>query len=221
MNINSFRSIDYLENSYLIYDDNGNAALVDPGFYFENEKRAIEAYMLFLNLRIQMILLTHAHIDHVMGCSYMMKKFNIPAYIHEKDVPALKKMKSYAATLNYYVEDVPDRFVVVSEADRISVGSLQFEVLHTPGHTPGSIAFFNAPEKTLFSGDIIYNNDIGRIDLPGGNGRELKKTIDRVFSMDPNIKLLAGHGPETTVGYEKKFNLRAHEFIAAENIFAS
>jgi len=213
INIHTYRCIDYLENSYLVYDNEGNACLIDPGFYYEHERIAVDSAIRFLNLRVENVLLTHAHIDHVLGCSWAMKKYQTPVCIHSKDLPALKKMPLYASTLGYEMEALPERFHVLGTDDEIVVGNIRFRVFHMPGHTVGSAAFFVEDEKVLFSGDILYHNDIGRTDLPGGDASVLAKSIAGIFAMSNDIKLLPGHGPETTIGYENQFNRKAAEAV--------
>lgn len=215
INICSFRSTNFLENTYLVFDDNKNAAVIDPGGYSDSERRALDAHIRFLDLTLRMVLLTHVHIDHVLGCSYLMNKYNAPAFVHSKDLSALRKMKGYASTIGYELEELPENFIQLSEGDRFALGNkISFEVLHTPGHTPGSVCFYYPPLNIMFSGDLIYRNDIGRVDLPGGNSEELKKSIIRIFSLDLAIRLLPGHGPHTTIGNEKQWNVRTTELLA-------
>lgn len=217
INVNSFRCCDFLENSYLLYDSKGNAALIDPGFYYENERIAIDSYIHFLGIKIQKVLLTHAHLDHILGCSYIMSKYNVPVYVHNLDMLLLKNITSYAATLNYYLEDIPDRYVLLSESDEIFVGNLKIDVIHTPGHTPGSVSFLQMENKTLFSGDVLYHNDIGRTDLLGGNYKDLSKSIRSLFALDGEIRIFPGHGPETSIGYERNYNTKAFQTLKKLN----
>ena len=200
MKIFTLQNGPFMVNSYLVV--NGKKAFIlDPGSGIkpilvkaESEKLEIEA-----------IIATHGHIDHVDGVGRVKSKYKAPFYANELDMDLLKSVKMQARMFG--VPDpgsvIPDRNLPLS--GEIKVAGLTLELYHTPGHSKGSVSI--KIDDVLFSGDTLFNFSIGRSDLPGGNHIELISSIkNKILIMPDNTRVLSGHGPETTVGREKKMN---------------
>ncbi len=208
MNIKSERKMEiytlpngpFMVNSYLIV--NGKKGFIlDPSSGIkpllvkaESEKLEIEA-----------ILATHGHIDHIDGVNKVKEKFNVPFYANSLDMELIQSVQMQARMFG-----VPDPGQVIPDRNLPSTGEIQIagltlELYHTPGHSKGSVSI--RIEDVLFSGDTLFNFSIGRTDLPGGNYEELISSIrNQILTLPDETRVLSGHGPETTVGKEKKMN---------------
>ena len=189
-------------NCYLIGCEQTNeAAIIDPG----DETNRIIAEINKKKLSLTHILLTHAHVDHL-ACLMQLKEA-IPAEVlmHADDIPLLEGSKVHAAMFGLPYPGTPkaDRFLV--DGDKFKIGNIDVEVLHTPGHSPGSLTY--KIENNLFVGDLIFAGSIGRTDLPGGSFDTLIQAVQsKIFILDDHTKIFPGHGPATTVGEEKRSN---------------
>jgi glyoxylase-like metal-dependent hydrolase (beta-lactamase superfamily II) len=161
------------------------------------------------------VLITHCHVDHVLGNYFVKEKYNTRLLIHEKEEPLLRAVKAYAPNygLHQYQESAPDGYL--AEGDTVKFGNQALAVLFVPGHSPGHIAFYDATHKILVGGDVLFYNSIGRTDMPGGSHSTLIKSIhDKLFILPDDVKVYPGHGPETTIGFEKRTN----PFCALTNV---
>ncbi|MGL4873493.1 MAG: MBL fold metallo-hydrolase [Clostridium sp.] len=185
----------YEENTYLLIDENTKAcAIVDPGDEGERIIEKIEN----LQINPKYIILTHAHFDHVGAVDGLMKKYSIPFYMHKNEEEYVEKDSTVFGNLKK-----TDRFV--NEGDEIALGNTVIKVIHTPGHTKGGVCYL--ADSKLISGDTLFNGSVGRADFPGGNMSELLSGInEKLFVLDSNIEVYPGHGPKTTIGYEKNNN---------------
>lgn len=205
--IQSFVFNPFQENTYVIYDDTKDAVVVDPGCYDQEEQREIADFIAGNNLSIKMLLNTHCHIDHVLGNSFIKEKFDTKLYIHPTEEFVLHAQKILAPHygMHRYEEAKPDYFL--KEGDRVKFGDQDFSVLFVPGHSPGHIAFYNEKEKVVLAGDVLFQNSIGRTDLPGGNFDTLMKSIhEKLFTLPDDVIVYPGHGPITRIGVEKRTN---------------
>ncbi len=190
----------FMVNSYIV-SKNKSAVIIDPGtdtsFFIKTIKGS--------NLKLEAILATHGHIDHVQGVNELKKEFQVPFYMNSKDMSLLNGLSMQA---NMFGVKDPGKISVEGElpsgGDMEFIG-LNFEFFHTPGHSKGSVSI--RIDDTLFAGDVLFKYSIGRTDLPGGNFNELISSIkNKLFILPDSTKVLSGHGPATTIGTEKKQN---------------
>ena len=181
----------------------GEAIVVDPGDDVERIHRRLSE----LGLRLKQILITHAHIDHVGGAVKLKKLTGAPIFLNENDLPLLKMMDAQAGWLGVVTPEVAPPDVSLTEGLRIGLDRYPAQVLHTPGHTQGSVCLHFAPLKMVIAGDTLFAGSIGRTDLPGGNGRQIIDSIEtRLMALPEETRVIPGHGPETTIGVERESN---------------
>lgn len=197
----------FQENTYVIFDETDECVIVDPGCYDEHEKKELSDFISDNGLKVQKLLNTHCHIDHILGNDFVKQKYNTKLYLHQTEEFVLNAQKILAPHygFNRYQESKPD--VYLTEADVVEFGDQKFTVLFVPGHSPGHIAFYNEKEKVVFAGDVLFQNSIGRTDLPGGNHNTLIQSIhQKLFTLPNDVTVYPGHGGETTIGVEKRTN---------------
>ncbi|MGQ9471156.1 MAG: MBL fold metallo-hydrolase [Candidatus Aminicenantales bacterium] len=189
-------------NCYLVYCPlSREAVIIDPGA--EPEKLFPVIYELRLHPRA--ILNTHGHIDHVGANRDFKEKFALPIFLHPADKMLLQAQEQYELSLLLGAKESPAPDEELTDGSVIQVGEAKLVVIHTPGHSPGSVSFLG--EKLLFSGDTLFSGGVGRTDLPGGSWRDLEKSIrERILVLPEDTIVLPGHGPGTTVAEEKRSN---------------
>jgi len=189
-------------NCYLVYcEKTRECAVVDPGAEPQKIFRVISEK----DLMPTMVIDTHGHVDHIGANKDVIEKYEIPLLIHEADSSMLDKV--HLMELSFFLDakdsPPPDRFLV--EGEKIEIGESLLGVLHTPGHSPGSISLHG--DGVLFSGDTLFWGGVGRTDLPGGSWNELTRSIkEKILTLPARTLVLPGHGPHTTVGQEKESN---------------
>jgi glyoxylase-like metal-dependent hydrolase (beta-lactamase superfamily II) len=197
---------EFSENTLVIHDGK-ECIFVDPGCYEPYEVNELITYVENHNLTPISIVNTHCHIDHVLGVDKIKNHFQIQFIIGRNELSVLKSQKVLAPLYGYngFSEPMADGFM--TEGDIIRLGSQKWEVLDVPGHSPGHIAILNRKEGLCISGDVLFNQSIGRTDLPGGDYDTLINSIkSKLFILPEETKIIPGHGPETTVRQEKKYN---------------
>lgn len=195
------------ENTYVLYDDTKECVVIDPGCYDADEKNDLSDFIDTNGLTVSMLLNTHCHVDHVLGNAFVKERYKTKLYIHPGEEPTLKAVKVYAPHYGFYQyhETEPDAYLEPGKA--ITFGRQKLEVLFVPGHSPAHVAFYHPEEKILIGGDVLFYNSIGRTDLPGGDFDTLIRSIhEKLFTLPDEVTVYPGHGPETTIGYEKRTN---------------
>ena len=191
-------------NCYLAYcPETREAAIVDPGA----DHGRIFAAVAELELRPTMILNTHGHVDHIGANREMKNKYRVPLRIHKADAPMLTHVASIELSLLLGAEESPPADSYLKEGEPIAIGRHRLTVIHTPGHSPGSISLLADSGSFLLSGDTLFFGGIGRTDLPGGSYKEIEHSITtKLLTLPDDLLVLPGHGPHTTIGQEKESN---------------
>jgi glyoxylase-like metal-dependent hydrolase (beta-lactamase superfamily II) len=195
------------ENTYVLYDETKKCVVIDPGCYEKDEQAELSDFIERESLTVTHLLNTHCHVDHVLGNYFVKEKFGVKLHMHRKDEPVLKSVKAYASNYGFfqYQETTPDVFL--EEGEAITVGNHTLDILFVPGHAPGHIAFYSAKDRFVIAGDVLFYNSIGRTDLPGGDFETLINSIhQKLFVLPDDVTVYPGHGPATTIGFEKKTN---------------
>ena len=197
------------ENTYLLIDEATRAtALVDPGMYSSQEQDALHRYVTQHQLQVQYVLLTHAHIDHVLGNAFALRTYpNTPLLLHAADWPTLQAVGSYAATYGFAGYEATEPTGELQPGQVIELGESRLQVRFAPGHAPGHVVLYDEAGQQLIGGDVLFQGSIGRTDLPGGNHQQLLQSIAReLLTLPDETVVYPGHGPATTVGAERRSN---------------
>ncbi|HCA43037.1 MAG TPA: MBL fold hydrolase [Bacteroidetes bacterium] len=196
-------------NSYIYYDEKtGDGVIFDPAVYFPEEKDKLEEIIIKNNINIKKILLTHGHIDHILGNKYSKDRFKVDIYGNDKDNFLIENAVTQGKLYGIEMEESPSIDVILNEGDKIDIADTELRIIHTPGHSPGSICYIDDNNKIVFCGDVVFRESIGRTDLPGGDYNLLISSIkDKLFKeVKEDYILLPGHMEETNVGHEIKYN---------------
>ena len=207
LQIQSFVFNPFSENTYVVFNDEKQSFIIDPGNFAEKETEVLNKFIEEKELKIQNILLTHAHIDHVLGLQKMYDLYKVPVLMHEVEKEILDRNPMDANRFGFFFKPFEGEISYVKENDKVSLGNDEFKILHVPGHSPGSIAFHSENQKFVISGDVLFEGSIGRTDLYKGNSEELLKSIsEKLFTLDEETQVFNGHGNPTTIGFEKSYN---------------
>jgi len=189
------------ENTYIVGDEiSKQAMVVDPG----DEPDRIMDELKANGLEVRSIIFTHAHFDHIGAAGDIKKETGATILMHKSDEETYALAKDQAAFWGFEIDDIPKPDEFIDEGDEVKVGNLSFKVMHTPGHSKGSVCLLG--EGIVLTGDTIFQGSVGRTDFPGGSIEELKQSFKRLIELPEDIQILSGHGPETTVGRERKEN---------------
>ena len=197
----------FMENTYILYDETKSAIVIDPGCYEDHERTEMSEFIETNELKVEKLINTHCHIDHVFGNSFIKKKYGVELTIHKEDEATLKSVEVYAPAYGFtnYQTSHADHFY--EEGDIVAFGDSKLEVLFTPGHAPGHVVLVNKEQNICIGGDVLFDGSIGRTDLPGGDFDVLIKSIhEKMFALDNDMVVYPGHGASTTIGKEKVSN---------------
>ena len=195
------------ENSFILSDETGECIFIDPGFYFEEEHEEIRNYIADNNLTPKKITNTHCHFDHIMGVEFIRNEYKIPFMAHEQDAFWVDNATEQALRFGLEVKPVSPINEFLVEKELVKFGNSELEIIHIPGHAPGHVVFYSKEDKILIAGDVLFYGSIGRTDLPGGEHETLISNIkNKLFNLPDDTKVYCGHGPETTLGFEKTTN---------------
>lgn len=206
--IQSFTFNGFKENTYVLFDESKKCIIIDPGCYEQNEKLELERFIVDNELEPVKLINTHCHIDHVLGNRFVAEKWSLDLEMHELDLPTLHSVKDYCQLYGFHnYEESPEPSTFLKEGDKIHFGNSSLDVLFTPGHAPGHIVLYSKEQHFVIGGDVLFQMSIGRTDLPGGDYDTLINSIkDKLLPLDEQTKVYSGHGPSTTIGYEKTNN---------------
>ncbi|MBA3828037.1 MAG: MBL fold metallo-hydrolase [Taibaiella sp.] len=197
----------FQENTYLLTNEHKECWIIDPGMYNAQESSQFLDFITTNQLKPQAIINTHTHIDHIFGVQGLIDKYNIPFGIHQLDTPVLNNAAGAAMMFGFDLKKAPAPSFFIKENEPLLLGEDILEVRFVPGHSPGSIAFYNAAGRWAISGDVIFQQSIGRTDLPGGSFDTLINSIrTQLFTLPDETTIHSGHGAATTIGVEKRSN---------------
>jgi hydroxyacylglutathione hydrolase len=202
MNIMLFENGPFMVNSYLVVNEGSNAGIIlDPGSDLQPLMKHIQKE----SIAISAIVCTHAHIDHIAGAKLVQDTFSVPLYLSKLEEGLMQSLQTQARMFGVPDPGIPRIHEYIPETGVLEIGGMSFTLLHTPGHSPGSMSLY--AENVVFSGDALFNMSIGRTDLPGGDYGVLISAIqDKLFSLPDDTTVLSGHGPQTRIGFEKRMN---------------
>lgn len=195
-------------NCSVIFDQTKECVLIDVCCQTDRERQKLLDFINENELKVKHILLTHAHIDHVCGAGWATKDFNLPLEMHKDGDKLMRIIDAQAEMMGFNIEGLNNISIkYISKEDIIKYGNSELIIFETPGHCAGSLCFYNKKENFVITGDVLFANSIGRTDLPTGNFDDLMKSIkENLFTLPNNTNCICGHGPTTTIGYEKENN---------------
>ncbi|MBG37644.1 MAG: MBL fold hydrolase [Flavobacteriales bacterium] len=208
MQIQVFTFNQFFENTIIVFDKTKECVIIDPGCYTISEKDTLQKYISTNNLIPVKLINTHCHIDHILGNNFIAKTYDLELEMNANDMELIKSSNEIAQLYgftDYEMSPLPKKFL--NEGDTLEFGNSQFKILFTPGHAPGHISLYSEKDGLLISGDVLFNNSIGRTDLPGGNYDLLIESIkNKILTLNDNTIVYCGHGPSTTIGNERLNN---------------
>ena len=205
--IKSFPFNPFSENTYVVFNDQKNAFIIDPGNFSEEETETLNKFIVDNELKVQNILLTHAHIDHVLGLQKMYDEYKVPVLLHESEKEMLDRNPMDANRFGFFFKPFEGEIQYLNEDEFLKLDEDEFRILHVPGHSPGHLAFYNEADQFVISGDVLFEGSIGRTDLYKGNHAELIESIrTKMFTLPAETKVYNGHGNPTSIGFEKEYN---------------
>lgn len=196
----------FQENTFLLIAENGDCLLIDPGCATREEDKQLAEYIKGQGLNLTDVWLTHCHIDHVLGCHAFCDEDFLPK-AHALDAPLFEMAERSGQMYGIPYTPGPTPDYCLEHGQKLDFAGHTFEVRFTPGHAPGHVVFVHHQQRFVIGGDVLFKGSVGRIDLPGGDGPTLAKSIkEQLYTLPDDFKVHPGHGPATMVGYEKEHN---------------
>lgn len=195
------------ENTYVVYNDDNQCVIIDPGCYDERERETLSGFIESARLKPVQLVNSHGHLDHVFGLDFVARRYSLVPHIHAEEQAILNWAPASGLMWNLPFDAWQGEVRYLAAGDKVCLGSDCMEVLFTPGHSPGSISYYAPGEGFVIAGDVLFRESVGRTDLPGGDAAILSRSIREVlYALPESTRVLSGHGPETTIGWEKKHN---------------
>ena len=195
------------ENTYVVYDGKDACAIIDPGCYFPEEKQSLASWLKETHLHPNILLNTHCHLDHVFGNKWVAEHYELELQMGEKELWTFRFAPESGIRWSMPFENYSGKIIFLKEGEVIHLGDDLLEVLFTPGHSIGHVAFYNRKQGFLIGGDLLFRMGIGRTDIPGGDADLLLESIRNKLLVLPNDTIVyPGHGEPTTIGFEKENN---------------
>lgn len=220
MTVQSFTFNPFMTNGYVAHSA-GEAVLIDPSSTTTSEHQQVVDYIETHDLTVRHLLLTHAHIDHIFGCAFFSEKYGQTFKMHVAERPFIAQAEQQAQAFGVSIDPPPVPETFLDEGDTVSFGTVTFEILHTPGHSPGSICFVDAASDQAITGDVLFQGSIGRTEgLPQTSLPQLMQSIiEKLLPLGDSMTIYPGHGPSTTIGRERRRNpfLTNDEFRMAKD----
>lgn len=208
MSVQIFEFNPVRENTYVLYDETKECVIIDPGCYFRAEQKLLSDFIENNNLTVKHIINTHLHFDHIFGSHFVQEKYKLQTQANQADEFLIDTIAKQLEMFGFeQMDGNPSISKYLNEGDIVTFGNQSLLVLAVPGHSPGSVAFYNKEAKYVISGDALFKSSIGRTDLPLGNTSTLLKSIrEKLLSLPPDTIVYPGHGPKTTIGDEINTN---------------
>lgn len=204
LHIKSFVFSPIQENTYILYNEFNDCIIIDPGCYFDNEKEELEQFITSQGLQPRLLLNTHCHLDHVFGNKFVAEKFGLVLQIHPEEKKMLDMAPASGLMYNMPFDNYQGEFIYMVPGNSLELGKDRLTILFTPGHSPGSVSFYDEAGGFVISGDTLFNRSIGRTDLPFGDHPTLIDSIQNQLMTLPGMTSVhSGHGAATTIGEEK------------------
>lgn len=197
------------ENTYIVWDETTREAMiVDPGMIDPAEQYTLTTFISDRGLKPKYLVNTHMHLDHTFGDEYVMAKYNLPLLAHEAEAPFGLNREAQARSFGIRMVIEPLQIdSTLQEGDKLTLGKAEIEILHVPGHSPGSIVLYSPDSQFIIAGDVLFRSSIGRTDLAMGNHEQLIYGIrNKLLTLPDATTVYPGHGPKTTIGYERQYN---------------
>ena len=208
MKVKKFEFNMFPVNCFVLSDETNEAVIIDAGCFYPEEKQRLKDYIESNGLVVKHVLNTHLHLDHVFGNPFLYKEYGLRPEGGEQDEFWLAQATAMARSFGFmYEEQQPALGKYLHEGDTVTFGNTELKVIHVPGHSPGSLVYYNEKNASLFCGDVLFEGSIGRADLAGGNFDQLIEGIrSKLFVLPEETRVYSGHGNDTSIGYEKKNN---------------
>ncbi|MBU1718512.1 MAG: MBL fold metallo-hydrolase [Bacteroidetes bacterium] len=206
-NIHTLVFNDFQVNTFIVADKSGDCVIVDPGCYYDSERKTLSEYITSNHLNVDRVINTHCHIDHILGNSFCCDYFQTGYYAHKAGMFFIEHGVAHGANYGFELDVPPAPTGFIDEDEIILVGEMELKVLYIPGHADCSICLVNEKEEYVITGDVLFNGGIGRTDLPTGDYDMLINGIrKKLFTLPDNFAVYPGHGPASTIGNEKRSN---------------
>ncbi len=197
----------FQENTYVLANGDGEAIVFDPGMSDGSERQIFDSFLRQHSLTLKRCYLTHAHIDHILGLGHVRSTYGLEPHTHPGEQVVYTRGADMAGMYGLPLDELPACHYDLTEGTTVAFGNLELQIRLAPGHSPASICFYVPSEELLIGGDVLFRDSIGRTDLPGGNHELLLRSIrEQLYTLPPATTVWPGHGPETTVRYERANN---------------
>ncbi|MEY2595233.1 MAG: hypothetical protein RI965_505 [Bacteroidota bacterium] len=207
LNVKIFQFNPLQENTYLIFNEEQNCIIVDPGCYTDQERQQLLQFIASKALRPVLLVNTHCHLDHVFGNKFIHEQFGLELHIHEGEQKVLDMAPTSGLMWNLPFDNYQGKMHFIDESLLLQLGNDRLEILFTPGHSPASISLYSNKDDLLIAGDVLFRESVGRTDLPGGNPDILSHSIrTKLYTLPDETIVYPGHGIPTTIGHEKHHN---------------
>jgi glyoxylase-like metal-dependent hydrolase (beta-lactamase superfamily II) len=207
IHIKAFTFSPISENTYVLYNDEGKAIIIDPGCYFPAEQETLKNFLTDTGLTPVQLLNTHCHLDHVFGNKWVHETYGLELYIQPNEAQMLELAPVSGERWGLPFQNYNGTIHFLNDGDTLLLGDTEIQVILAPGHSPGSICFYLPSQGDLIGGDVLFRGSIGRTDLPGGDSETLLTSIrEKLWVLPDETVVYSGHGIKTTIGYEKRNN---------------
>lgn len=207
LNIAEFTFNPFQEKTYVLWDETNECVIVDAGNYSAADDRALTEFISERGLRPVLALNTHGHVDHILGVPYVCETYGVPFVLHGDDRFLIDSAPQHGRLYGFDVRAIPEIGRDLKGETEVRFGNTALQIIHTPGHTPGHVCYYEPQSKLLFSGDTLFRESIGRTDLPGGDYRWIMRSIlEGLMPLGSDVEFYPGHGPKSSLGHEGLYN---------------